>query len=80
MKSVIGLVAFCSMVGAAVCGISSVMWLTGFGVPNCEPTYAGYAEFYATLFACSFAACFGSWLVVCCGCAIEKFFSSRVNS
>ena len=80
MKSVLGLVCFCSMIGATVCGISSIMWLTGFGVPNCEPTYAGYAEFYATLFACSFTSCFGSWLVVCCGCAIEKFFSSRVNS
>jgi len=79
MKNVIGLVTFCSMVGAAVCCISGVMWLMGFGVPNCEPTYAGYAEFYATLFTCSFAACFGSWLVVFCGCGIEKFLTKVRN-
>ena len=79
MKSVLGLVCFCSMISAAICGISSIMWLVGFGTPNCEPTTAGYSEFYATLFAYSFAACFGSWLVVCCGCAIEKFLTKVRN-
>jgi hypothetical protein len=77
MKSVFGLVAFCSMVGVAVCGISSVMWLAGFGVPNCEPNYAGYAEFYATLFVCSFSACFGAWAMVSFACVANKFLTKK---
>jgi len=77
MKSVLGLVCFCSMIGASVCGISSIMWLTGFGAPNCEPTYAGYAEFYATLFACSFASCLGTWLVVSFAYMTDKFLTNN---
>ena len=75
MKSVFGLVGFCSMIGAIVCSLSGIMWLAGFGVPNCEPSIAGYSEFYATLFGCSFIACFGTFFLVSFACVANKLFS-----
>jgi hypothetical protein len=55
MKNAIGI---CACVGLSICCLAALMCLVGMGTPNCEPTVAGYVEFWATLFGCGFVACF----------------------
>lgn len=68
MKNVIGISVG---MGCVVCALAGFMCLMGMGTPNCEPTAAGYTEFWLTLFGCGFVAClmaFGflgvTWYVV----------------
>lgn len=73
MKGLIGVCAMSAAFAFAVCLISCTICFAGFGTPNCEATTYGYVEFYATLFGCSFASCFGLWLMIATTFVIDKF-------
>ena len=75
MKSFLGVAVVSAVFGVAICALAGMMCLVGFGTPNCEPTTYGYAEFWGTLFASSFLACFGAWCVVAVLCVAEKFIT-----
>lgn len=75
MKGFLGVVVFCVTVALSICLISCGMCFAGFGVPNCEPTTYGYAEFYTMLFGCSFGACFGAWGLIALACVVDNFIS-----
>jgi len=74
MKGFIGVVLFCSFIGAALCVLVGGMCLVGFA-PNCEPTSYGYADFWSKMFATGFGASFGGWCLMALACATDKFFS-----
>lgn len=42
--------------GLTIVSIAAAACAVGVGHPNCEPTTYGYAEFWATLFACGCGA------------------------
>ena len=76
MKGFIGVVLFCAVIGASLCGLVGAMCLVGF-TPNCEPTAYGYTDFWSKLFASGFAASFGLWCLVAVGCVTMDKFSNK---
>lgn len=50
--------------GLTICTIALVATALGLGHPNCEPTTAGYIEFFVTLFSCGVGAFVGSGFVI----------------